>query len=290
MIPPSFAYHRPSSVKDAVGLLASLGEDGRVLAGGHSLIPMMKLRLAAPPNLVDLGGISDLKGIATDGGDIVIGAMTTQHELIGSDLLAKKIPLLRETSLQIADPQVRYLGTLGGNVANGDPGNDMPAVMMCLNATYQVMGKGGERRIQARQFYQGAYFTALEPGEILTAIRIRPPGDGHGWSYHKLKRKIGDYATAAAAVVLTMSGSGSVESGAIALTNVAETPLYAEAATRLIVGSKLDPATVKEAVKAAEAITSPASDRRGTPHYRTKMAGVMVARALAQAAPRARGG
>jgi carbon-monoxide dehydrogenase medium subunit len=251
---------------------------------------MMKLRLAAPPNLVDLGGISDLKGIATDGSDIVIGAMTTQHELIGSDLLAKKIPLLRETSLQIADPQVRYLGTLGGNVANGDPGNDMPAVMMCLNATYQVMGKGGERRIQARQFYQGAYFTALEPGEILTAIRIRPPGDGHGWSYHKLKRKIGDYATAAAAVVLTMSGGGSVESGAIALTNVAETPLYAEAATRLIVGSKLDAATVKEAVKAAEAITSPASDRRGTPHYRTKMAGVMVARALAQAAQRARGG
>jgi carbon-monoxide dehydrogenase medium subunit len=251
---------------------------------------MMKLRLAAPPNLVDLGGISDLKGIATDGGDIVIGAMTTQHELIGSDLLGKKIPLLRETSLQIADPQVRYLGTLGGNVANGDPGNDMPAVMMCLNATYQVMGKSGERRIQARQFYQGAYFTALEPGEILTAIRIRPPGDGHGWSYHKLKRKIGDYATAAAAVVLTMSGGGSVESGAIALTNVAETPLYAEAATRLIVGSKLDAATVKEAVKAAEAITSPASDRRGTPHYRTKMAGVMVARALAQAAQRARGG
>ena len=286
VIPPSFAYHRPSSVKDAVGLLASFGEDGRVLAGGHSLIPMMKLRLAAPPNLVDLGGIPDLKGIATDGGDIVIGAMTTQHELIGSDLLAKKIPLLRETSLQIADPQVRYLGTLGGNVANGDPGNDMPAVMMCLNATYQVMGKSGERRIQARQFYQGAYFTALEPGEILTAIRIRPPGDGHGWSYHKLKRKIGDYATAAAAVVLTMSG-GSVASGAIALTNVAETPLYAEAATRLIVGSKLDAATVKEAVKAAEAITSPASDRRGTPHYRTKMAGVMVARALAQAAQRA---
>lgn len=289
VIPPSFAYHRPSSVKDAVGLLASCGEDGRVLAGGHSLIPMMKLRLAAPPNLVDLGGIPDLKGIATDGGDIVIGAMTTQHELIGSDLLGKKIPLLRETSLQIADPQVRYLGTLGGNVANGDPGNDMPAVMMCLNATYQVTGKGGERRIQARQFYQGAYFTALEPGEILTAVRIRPPGDGHGWSYHKLKRKIGDYATAAAAVVLTMSG-GSVASGAIALTNVAETPLYAEAATRLIVGSKLDAATIKEAVKAAEAITSPASDRRGTPHYRTKMAGVMVARALAQAAQRAKGG
>src|ERR1044072_7837298 len=212
VIPPAFAYHRPSSVQDAVGLLAGFGEDGRVLAGRHSLIPMMKLRLAAPANLLDLGGISDLKGIATDGGDIVIGAMTTQHEMTGSDLLAKKIPLLRETSPQIADPQVRALRTLAGHVANGDPGNDMPAVMMCLDATYQVMGKSGERRIQARQFYQGAYFTALEPGEILTAIRIHPPDEGHGWSYHKLKRKIGDYATAAAAGGLPLRGGVDVRS------------------------------------------------------------------------------
>jgi carbon-monoxide dehydrogenase medium subunit len=288
VIPGSFAYHRPSSVKEAVAMLADLGDDGRVLAGGHSLIPMMKLRLATPAHLVDLGGVADLKGIRQDGNDVVIGAMTTQHELVGSQLLGTKVPLLRETSLQIADPQVRYVGTLGGNVANGDPGNDMPAVMLCLNATYQVSRKGGERRIQARQFYQGAYFTALEPGEIVTAIRIPLPTDGHGFAYQKLKRKIGDYATAAAAVVLTMKGS-EVASGAIALTNVAETPLYAEAATRLIVGSKLDAATVKQAVKAAEAITAPASDRRGTPEYRTKMAGVMVARALARAAQRARG-
>ena len=130
--------------------------------------------------------------------------MTTQHELIGSELLAEKIPILRETSLLIADPQVRYVGTLGGNVANGDPGNDMPAVMMCLGASYQVVGKTGERRIAAREFYQGAYFTALEPGEIVTAVRIPVPPVGHGYAYEKLKRKIGDYATAAAAVVLTM--------------------------------------------------------------------------------------
>jgi carbon-monoxide dehydrogenase medium subunit len=289
VIPPSFAYHRPASINDAVGLLASFGEEGRVLAGGHSLIPMMKLRLASPANLVDLGGIADLKGIHQEGNDIVIGAMTTQHELIGSELLTKKIPLLRETALQIADPQVRYVGTLGGNVANGDPGNDMPAVMICLNATYQVARKGGEHRIQARKFYQGAYFTALAPGEIVTAIRIPVPAGGHGFAYQKLKRKIGDYATAAAAVILTLDGGGTVGSAAIALTNVAETPLYAEAATRLVTGSKLDAATVKEAVKAAEAITAPASDRRGTPQYRTKMAGVMVARALARAAQRARG-
>jgi carbon-monoxide dehydrogenase medium subunit len=250
---------------------------------------MMKLRLAAPANLVDLGGISDLKGIREDGGDIVIGATTTQHELIASDLLGKKLPILRETSLQIADPQVRYVGTLGGNVANGDPGNDMPAVMLCLGATYQVAGKGGQRGISARAFYEGAYFTALAPGEIVTAIRIPVPPAGHGFAYHKLKRKIGDYATAAAAVVLTLKGGGDVDSCSIGLTNVAETPLWAEEAGKILVGSKLDSATVKKAVAAAEAITSPASDRRGTPQYRTKMAGVMLARALTHAAQRARG-
>src|SRR6202035_2388433 len=170
MIPGAFAYHRPTSVKEAVGLLAQFGDDGRALAGGHSLIPMMKLRLATPANLVDLAGIAELKGARSDGNDIVIGAMTTQHELIGSDLLGGKIPILRETSLQIADPQVRYVGTLGGNVANGDPGNDMPAVMLCLGATYHVTGKGGERRIAAREFYQAAYFTALEAGDVLTAV------------------------------------------------------------------------------------------------------------------------
>jgi carbon-monoxide dehydrogenase medium subunit len=289
VIPGSFAYHRPSSVQDAVALLADLGDGARAIAGGHSLIPMMKLRLATPEHLIDLAGVAGLKGIRHDAGDVVIGAMTTQHEIIHSAMLGTQLPILRETALLIADPQVRYVGTLGGNVANGDPGNDMPAVMMCLNATYQVTGKGGERRIQAREFYQGAYFTALEPGEILTAVRIRPPAARHGFAYQKLKRKIGDYATAAAAVVLTMDGTGTVGSGAICLTNVAETPLYAEAATRLIVGSKLDAAIVKAAVKAAEAITSPASDRRGSPEYRTKMAGVMVARALARAAQRARG-
>src|ERR1700693_468450 len=286
VIPGSFAYHRPTSVTEAVGLLAELGEEGRALAGGHSVIPMMKLRLASPAHLVDLGGVADLKGIRTDGGDIVIGAMTTQHELVGSELLGAKLPLLRETSLVIADPQVRYVGTLGGNVANGDPGNDMPAVMMCLGAAYHLMGKAGERRVAARDFYQGAYFTALEPGEILTAVRIPVPPAGHGFAYEKLKRKIGDYATAAAAVVLTMRG-GRVATCAIGLTNVAETPLWAEEAGKILTGSALDAATVKKAVAAAEAITSPAADARGPAHYRTKMAGVMLARALARAKERA---
>jgi carbon-monoxide dehydrogenase medium subunit len=287
VIPGSFSYHRPKSVQEAVGLLAQFCDDGRALAGGHSLIPMMKLRLATPANLVDLAGIADLKGIKSDGNDVVIGAMTTQHDLVGSDLLAAKTPILRETSLLIADPQVRYVGTLGGNVANGDPGNDMPAVMMCLGATYHVMGKSGERRIAARDFYRGIYLTALAAGDVLTAIRIPAPPAGHGYAYEKLKRKIGDYATAAAAVVLAMSG-GKVVSCSIGLTNVAETPLWAEEAATILIGSSLDKATVKKAVAAAEAITSPAADARGPAIYRTKMAGVMLARALDRARSRAR--
>jgi carbon-monoxide dehydrogenase medium subunit len=288
VIPGSFEYHRPTSVQEAVGLLAKLGDDGRALAGGHSLIPMMKLRLATPAHLVDLAGIADLKGIRADGNDIVIGAMTTEHDVIGSDLLGTKIPILREAALQVADPQVRYVGTLGGNVANGDPGNDMPAVMLCLDATYHVMGQGGERRIAARQFYQGTYLTALKPGDVLTAIRIPVPAAGHGSAYEKLKRKIGDYATAAAAVMLTMSG-GKVASCSIGLTNVAETPLWAEAAAKILLGSTLDAATVKRAVAAAEAITAPATDARGPATYRTKMAGVMLTRALGRAKSNARG-
>ena len=286
MIPGAFAYHRPKSVAEAVALLADLRQDARPLAGGHSLIPMMKLRLAAPEHLVDLGRLGELRGVRSEGADIVIGAMTTQHELIADATLAAKLPILRETSLLIADPQVRYVGTLGGNVANGDPGNDMPAVMLCLGATYHVVGKRGERRIAARDFYEGAYMTALEPGEIVTAVRIPVPPAGHGAAYEKLKRKVGDYATAAAAVILSMSG-GRVATCSIALTNLAETPLWAEEAAKIVAGSALDAATIKKAAAAAEAIASPASDNRGPAAYRKKMAGVMVTRALARAKARA---
>ena len=206
MIPGQFEYHRPASVADAVGLLASLGEEARVVAGGHSLIPMMKLRMAQPDHLIDLQDLSELKYIREDGDDLVIGAMTTQAEIITSDLLAQKCPILAEAALQIADPQIRNLGTLGGNVANGDPGNDMPAIMQMLDARYDLAGPNGTRQVGAREFYEGAYFTALEDGEILTAVRFATPAAGHGWCYAKQKRKIGDYATAAAAVILTLSG------------------------------------------------------------------------------------
>jgi carbon-monoxide dehydrogenase medium subunit len=239
MIPGPFSYHRPATVADAVKLLSDLGDEARPLAGGHSLVPMMKLRLATPAHLIDLHAIDGLKGIRRDGSKIVIGAMTTQHELLASDEIKKSLPILQETALLIADPQVRYRGTIGGNVANGDPGNDMPALMLTLGASYQLQGPNGARDVAASDFYQGAYFTALEPGEILVSVSIPVPAASHGYAYEKLKRKVGDYATAAAAVVLTMSG-GKVASCAIGLTNLHETPLLATDAAKAVIGTSLD--------------------------------------------------
>lgn len=287
MIPGSFDYHRPKSIADALALLGELGDEARVVAGGHSLIPMMKLRMAVPEHLVDLQDVGELKGISTDGGTITIGAMTTQAEIVASAALAKSCPILRETALQISDPQVRNLGTIGGNVANGDPGNDMPALMQALDATYLVAGTAGTRDIKARDFYEAAYFTALGEGEILTAVRFAAPPPGHGSSYQKQKRKIGDYATAAAAVIVTLSG-GKCASASIALTNVGDTPLYAAEAGAALVGSPLDVAAIDAAVRAAEAIASPVSDGRGPAEFRTKVAGVMVRRAILEARARAR--
>jgi carbon-monoxide dehydrogenase medium subunit len=273
-------------VADAVKLLSTLGDEARPLAGGHSLVPMMKLRLATPEHLIDLHGIDTLKGIRRDGANIVIGAMTTQHELLASDEITKSLPILHETALLIADPQVRYMGTIGGNVANGDPGNDMPALMLTLGAAYRLEGPGGARDIAASEFYQGAYFTALEPGELLTSISIPVPVAGHGYAYEKLKRKVGDYATAAAAVVLTMAG-GKVATCSIGLTNLHETPLLATEAAKAVIGSSLDAAALKKAATAAEAIMSPAADARGPVEYRKHVGGIMVTRALTRAASRA---
>ncbi len=282
MIPGPFSYYRPSTVADAVKLLSTLGDEARPLAGGHSLVPMMKLRLASPEHLIDLHGVASLKGIRREGDNIVIGAMTTQHELLASEDIGKSLPILHETALLIADPQVRYRGTIGGNVANGDPGNDMPALMMTLGASYRLEGKSGAREVAATEFYQGAYFTALEPGELLTAISVPVPPAGHGYAYEKLKRKVGDYATAAAAVVLTKAG-GKVVSCQIGLTNVSETPLLAEDAAKAVIGTSLDPAALKKAAAAAEAIMSPAADARGPVEYRKHVGGIMVMRALQRA-------
>lgn len=289
MIPGAFDYYLPDSVPDACRLLADLGDDARVVAGGHSLIPMMKLRMAMPEHLIDLRRIDVLRGIRIEDGEAIIGAMTTQANVIASDDLARLCPILRETSLQIADPQIRNLGTIGGNVANGDPGNDMPALMQALSATYHVCGPEGVRAIEARAFYEAAFYTALADDEILTAIAIPLPPSGHGYAYQKQKRKIGDYATAAAAVLLTMDGD-SCTSASIALTNVGDTPLFAEAAGAALVGTTIDKAAVDAAVREAEAITSPAEDGRGPAVFRTKVAGVMVRRAIEQARQRAQNG
>ena len=289
MIPGRFTYHRPGSVSEAVKLLASLGDDARPLAGGHSLIPMMKLRLAQPEHLVDLGRIAALKGIRQDGGEIAIGAMTTQAEIIGSTLLAEKAPILIEAAKVIADPQVRYLGTIGGNVANGDPGNDLPAVMIALGASYVLRGPKGERSVKAESFYSGPFTTALASDEILTEIRIPVPARGHGYAYQKMKRKVGDYAIAGAAVVLTVQG-GTCASAVVALTNVGPTPIKVAAATGALVGSKVDAAAIAKAASAASAACDPASDLRGPAEFRRHVAGIMTRRAIETALGRAKGG
>jgi carbon-monoxide dehydrogenase medium subunit len=287
MIPGTFDYHRPATVEDAVVLLAKLGEEASILAGGHSLIPLMKTRLASPEHLVDLSGIGNLKGIAVKNGEIIIGAMTTQFELITSDDLSRHIPIIAETSKLIADPQIRYKGTFGGNVANGDPGNDMPGLMQCLGARYELVGPNGRRNVAAREFYQSAYVTAAADDEILGRIRIPVPAPGHGYAYEKLKRKIGDYATAAAAVLLTVSG-GRCQSAAVAMTNLSDTPVFAAAAGTALAGSNLGGGAIDAAVAAALAAIDPAADNRGPVAFKQHVAGVILRRAIARAASRAR--
>jgi len=288
VIPANFEYHRPGSIDEAVELLGRFGDDGRVLAGGHSLVPMMKLRLATPEHLIDINAIAELKGIREDGGTLVIGAATTQAEMMRSEAVRRTCPILIEAGELIADPQVRYCGTLGGNVANGDPGNDDPAIMMALGAAYVLRGPDGSREVPAIGFYRGTYDTGRAENELLTEIRIPVPPAGHGWSYQKLKRKVGDYATAAAAVILTMDG-GRCASAAIALTNVGDCALNAEAAAAALVGKAIDDGSVDEAARLAMEITNPAEDLRGPAAFRTRMAGEMTRRAIRAAAARAQG-
>ncbi len=285
MIPPSFAYHAPRSVGEAINLLNTLGEDAKLLAGGHSLLPMMKLRFAQPGALIDINRIPELRGIAEQGGVIRIGAMTSENELIASPLLQQRIPLLPEAAQLIADPQVRNRGTIGGDIAHGDPGNDHPAVMMALDATFVLQGPDGERQVKAVDFFHGTYMTALAENEILTAILITPPTAGSGYAYQKLKRKTGDWATAGAAVILQMK-AGVVTRAAIALTNVAPTALRAHTAEAALVGQPLTDATLKAAGQAVRAQCDPAEDLRGDIEYKTAMAGEMTQRAIRAAAER----
>lgn len=284
MIPSAFEYHRPGDLASAIGLLTDHGDEARVIAGGHSLIPMMKLRMAAVGHLVDLQAVAELKGITVEGGRVTIGAMVTQAELIGHEGVAKAVPLLREAALQIADPQVRYVGTVGGNVANGDPGNDMPGLMQCLDATFTLVGPGGTREVAARDFYHGLYATERAEDEILTRITV--PVAAGGYAYEKQKRKIGDYATAAAAVLLTKSG-GKVASASVAMTNLSDVPVWSEAAAAALVGSDCGAAAVKAAVAAMLGDIDPQKDNRGPIEFKRHVAGVILGRAIARAWARA---
>lgn len=288
MIPREFEYHAPRSVPDALSLLKQLGDEAKLLAGGHSLLPMMKMRFAQPGHLIDLGKIAELRGIREEGGTIRIGAMTTENELIWSKLLQDKCPLLVEGARLISDPQVRYKGTIGGDIAHGDPGNDHPALMLALAASFVLCSAGGERVVSADGFFVGTYDTLMKPDEILTEIRIPVPAAGTGACYAKLKRKVGDFATAAAAVVLRMSGE-TVKDIAIALTNVAATPLKARAAEDSLRGKPLTDASIAAAAALAMSICDPAPDQRGDAEYKTAMAGEMTQRALRTARSRAKG-
>jgi carbon-monoxide dehydrogenase medium subunit len=279
MTPAGFDYHAPRSVADAVRLLGELGPDAKLLAGGHSLLPMMKLRFAQPSHLVDLGKIASLRGISQVGGEIRIGAMTTEHELLHSALLAEKLPLLVEGAGWIADPQVRYKGTIGGDISHGDPGNDHPALMLALDASFVLTGPRGERVVKADGYFLGMYATLLEPDEILSEIRIPIPAPGSGWSYQKLKRKTGDFATAATAVLLQMNGAR-VAKVAIALTNAGATALKATAAEASLVGQPIDNASLNEAARLAMSICDPTPDQRGDAEYKIAMCGEMTRRAL----------
>lgn len=285
MIPPAFDYHAPQSVADALRLLGQFGDDAKLLAGGHSLLPMMKLRFAQPAHLIDLNRIADLRGIREEGSTICIGAMTVENALIDSPVLQARVPLLAEAARLIADPQVRNRGTIGGDIAHGDPANDHPAVALALDAVFVLQGTGGTRQVAADAFFHGTYMTALADDEILTEIRVQAFAPGTGWAYEKLKRKTGDFATAAAAVVLRLD-SGVVRHARIALTNLAPTALRASAAEAALLGKPLTEASIADAVAQACAACDPADDLRGDRDYKTAMAGQMLRRAIARAASR----
>ena len=284
MIPAAFEYHRPQDMAGVLAVLAEHGDDARVMAGGHSLIPMMKLRMADVPHLIDLQDVGGLSAIEVGSDSIRIGAMVTQADIIDHAGLAEVAPILREAALQIADPQVRYMGTVGGNVANGDPGNDMPGLMQCLDAVFTVVGPDGERDIPAREFYEAAYMTAREDEEVLTAVTIPTPKGGH--AYEKQKRKIGDYATAAAAVQIVKDG-GTCASASVAMTNLSDTPIYSDGAGAALVGTSVDKAALDAAVAAMLGDIDPTEDNRGPVAFKNHVAGVILRRAIERAWSRA---
>jgi len=288
MIAQSFQYESPRTLKEAIELLQKYGDDAKILSGGHSLIPMMKLRFASPEYIIDINGIPGLSYIKEEGGMLKIGALTREAEIEHSDILLKHFPIFADVTKLIADPQVRNMGTIGGNLAHGDAANDHPAVMLALNATVIAAGPDGERAIPIDEFFFGFYQTALQPEEILTEIQIPVSQHGTGSAYHKLERKVGDYATAGVAVHLTLDKNNICTSIGIGLTNVNPTPLRAARSEAVLFGKELTESAIAEAALFASEDCSPSSDLRGSEEYKRAMVAVLVKRMIHKAAERAK--
>ena len=288
MIPGQFEYHAPSTLDEALALLAEHGSDARVLAGGQSLIPLMKLRLASPAVLIDLNGVDSLSGIEEQDGQLRIGAMTRHSALERSELIGSRYPLIADAAAVIADPLVRNRGTTGGSLAHADPAGDLGSVMTALGAEVVVTGPGGERTLPIDELLLGPFTTTLEEGEILTEVRVPQPAERSGGAYEKLERKVGDFATAAVAVQLTRE-NGSCASIGIGLTAVGPTTIRASEAEDALRGGSLDEDALRAAAVLAAAASDPAADLRGSEEYKRDMVRVLTLRALRRAIERAGG-
>jgi carbon-monoxide dehydrogenase medium subunit len=272
VIPAPFDFHRAASVDEAVEVLAAHGDDAKLLAGGHSLLPLMKLRLAQPAVLVDIGRLADLAFVSDGSGTVRIGALTRHHHLATSDLVREQVPLLAHVAAQIGDPQVRHRGTIGGSVAHGDPASDLPAALLALRATIVVRGPGGEREIAADDFFTGFLETALAPDEVLTEIRV-PAVPGAGWAFEKFSRRAQDWAIVGVAAVLADDAAGGPGVG---LVNMGSLPLRAGGVEDALRSGS----PVADAADRADEGTEPPDDLNASPEYRRHLARVLVRRAL----------
>ena len=289
MIPSAFDYHAPGTLEEAVALLERHGDGAKVLSGGQSLLPLLKLRLGDAGHLVDIGRIPGLTGITEADGYLRIGGAAREADLERSDLVREKYPILLDTAAVIADPLVRNRATVGGNLAHGDPANDHPATMLALEADVVARGPDGERTIPITRFFTGLFATALAPAEILIEIRIPIPPPHSGGAYVKLERKVGDFATAATAAQITLGGQGEMTRIGIGLTNAGPTPIKATAAEAYLLGRQPDAEAIAEAARLAADAVSPSADRRGSTEYKRDMARVLTGRAINRAVQRAGG-
>jgi len=286
-LPAVFDYHPATSVDEALALLQQYGDDAKLLAGGHSLLPMMKLRLAQPGHLVDLGKISGLSYIREEDGAIAVGAMTTYTTMENSDLLRRHFAMLAEGIAVIGDPQVRNRGTIGGSIAHADPAADMPGMVLALKADILVQGVNGVRTIKADDFFTGTFETALEPNEIVTEIRFAIPPPHSGSAYMKLENKASHYAVAGCAAVVTLDTDGTCTSASVVITGASAKATRASGVEAVLVGKKLDEPSIAGAATHASEGLDVLGDIHGSKAYRGQMAVVMARRAITRAVERA---